>query len=115
MSSFRSSIYSTSAVDTVPHGQGIGQQNGGLQGAQLLHLDQADALAEAVDHMGSGQALLVKHIPCVGNDGGDAGVYLAVVERHMAHTHTRHIRNQVAGTMIHVTKLQTVSALYTHN
>lgn len=33
----------------------------------------------------------------------------------MAHTHTRHIRNQVAGTMIHVTKLQTVAALYTHN
>ena len=65
--------------------------------------------------MGSGQALFVKYITRVGDDGGDAGVYLAVVERHMAHTYTRYIRNQVAGTMIHVTKLQTVSALYTHN
>ena len=65
--------------------------------------------------MGSGQALFVKYITRVGDDGGDAGVYLAVVEGHLAHTNTRHIRNQVAGTMIHVTKLQTVSALYTHN
>ena len=97
------------------HGQGIGQQNGGFQRTQLLHLDQADALSKAVDHMGSGQAFFVKYITRVGDDGGDAGVYLSVVERHMAHTHTRHIRNQVAGAMIHVTKLQTVSALYTHN
>ena len=97
------------------HGQSIGQQDGGFQRTQLLHLDQADALSEAVDHMGSGQALFVKYITRVGDDGGDAGVYLAVVDRHMAHTHPRYIRNQVAGTMVHVTKLQTVSALYTHN
>ena len=97
------------------HRQSIGQQDGGFQRTQLLHLDQADALSEAVDYMGSGKALFVKYITRVGDDGGDASVYLTVVERHMAHTHTRHIRNQVAGTMVHVTKLQTVSALYTHN
>ena len=65
--------------------------------------------------MSPGQALLVEHIPCVGNDGGDAGVYLAVVEGHMAHTNTRHIRNQVAGTVLHVAEGQAISALYTHN
>ena len=97
------------------HGQGIGQQNGGLQGAQLLHLDQADALAEAVDNMCPGQALLVEHIPCVGNDGGDAGMYLAVVDGHLAHTNTRHIGNEVALTVLHVAEGQAVSALYAHN
>ena len=56
------------------HAQGVGEEDGGLDGAQLLHLDEAHALAEAVDDRHPGHHLVPEAVAPVGQHGGDAGV-----------------------------------------
>ena len=45
------------------HTQGVGKQDGGLQRAQLIDLDKAGGLAEAVDDMAGRQHFVMEHIP----------------------------------------------------
>ena len=81
------------------HAQGVGEQDGRLQSAQLLDLDKAGGLAKAVDDVGRRRHFFVKEIAGVGQKGGDAGLHLPVGEGAVAHRHPRHVADEVAGSV----------------
>ena len=67
------------------HGQGAHKRDGRLQRAQLLHLHQARALAEAVDHRHAGRQLLQEQVARLRQQHGGAGLHRAVGQRAMGH------------------------------
>ena len=76
-------------------GQGVGQKDRRLECAEFVDLDEADALAEAVDHMARGPDLLAEEIAAVGQDGGDTGVDIAGLKRAVANPHVGHVADVV--------------------
>ena len=78
------------------HTQGVGEQDGGLQRTQLIDLDKAGSLAEAVDDMAGRQYLIMEHIPGVGQQRGHTGLDVAIRQCAMAHCHARHITDLIA-------------------
>ena len=80
-----------------PHAEGVGEEDGGLEGAQLFDLDKADGLAKAVDDVGRRGHLFVKSVPRVGQQGGDAGLDVAAGQGAVAHRHPRHVADPVQG------------------
>ena len=78
------------------HTQGVGKQDGGLQRAQLIDLDKAGGLAEAVDDMAGRQHLIMEHISGVRQQRGHAGLDIAIRQCAMAHCHARHITDLIA-------------------
>ena len=77
------------------HIQGVGQGDGGLQGAQLIHLQKARGLAEAVpDKAGRGHFVREK-VPRPGEDHRHAGFVFPVVNGAVAHLNTFHIGDLV--------------------
>ena len=86
------------------HAEGVGEEDGRLQRAQLLDLDKAGGLAETVDDVAGRHHLIVENIPRMGQQGGDAGLDLAVRQRTVAYRNARHVTNLVqraAGQLAH--------------
>ena len=65
-------------------GEGVGQQDRRLQRAEFVHLHQADALAEAVQHRRGRDRLVAEQVAVVRQDGGDAGAHVALDQRGVA-------------------------------
>jgi hypothetical protein len=74
------------AVATVPT-ERVGERDRGLEDAELVHLQEPNALAEAVDHDGGRGHLGAKGISAVRPDDGDAGLEVAARERAVADGH----------------------------
>ena len=80
------------------HAEGVGEDDGGLDGAQLLHLDEPGGLAEAVDDRRGGEDLVPEEVPLVGQHGGDAGVHVsAVPDGDVAHGDAGDVGDEVPG------------------
>ena len=88
------------------HVQGVGQGNGGLQGAQLPDLHQPRRFAEAVKHMAGRHHLLLKNIIRTGQDHRHAGFVPLAVHSTVAHPNAGYIRNGVPGSWLHPSDLQ---------
>ena len=81
------------------HRQGIGEDDGGLDRAELLHLRGARELPERIAHEHRTRHLVLEQVAAVGQHGRDAGAHaLAFDERHLADPHTRHVGDGVLRT-----------------
>ena len=69
----------------------IRDRDGGLQCTQLIDLDKAGGLAEAVDDMAGRQHFVMEHISGVRQQRGHTGLDVAIRQCAMAHCHARHI------------------------
>ena len=79
------------------HTEGIGEQDRRFQRPQLVDLDQAGRLAEAVDDMAGRQHLIVEHIARMRQQSRHAGLDIAVRQGAVPHRHARHIADLVPG------------------
>ena len=64
--------------------------------------------------MRRGHAFVVEEIAAMRQDGRNARVDLAIVQRRMPDAHPRHVRDQIAFAMFQVAKFQIVAAFNTH-
>jgi hypothetical protein len=78
------------------HAEGVGEEDGGLDGPQLLDLQNTCALAKAVDDRRRGHHLVQKQVPRVGQHRRDPGVHLPLLYRGVAHPHAGYVGNQIA-------------------
>ena len=79
------------------HVEGVGEGHRPLQGAQLLHLDQAGALAEAVEHVGRGGDEVVEGVFGAGDHHGDPGFMSGRIHGAVPHGHTGYVGNLIPG------------------
>ncbi|MPN16655.1 hypothetical protein SDC9_164000 [bioreactor metagenome] len=77
--------------------EGIGEEDGGLEGSHLLDLNKADRLAEAVDDMARRQKLIPEEVPPVGKKCGDPRLYGPVGQGAVPHKDPLHIGDGVPG------------------
>ena len=75
--------------------QGIGQRDGRLQSAQLVDLQQPDALSKAVEHEARGRILMGKRIFRPGQKHGYAGLMMRRIDGAVPDQHAGNIRNLV--------------------
>ena len=73
------------------YAEGIGEEDGRFQRPQLVDLDKAGGLAEAVDDMAGRHHFIVENIALMGQQRGHAGLDLALRQCAVAHRHARHI------------------------
>ena len=77
--------------------EGVGHDDGGLDGAKLFHLHQTHALAEAVDHGGGCHDLVPEQVARMRQNGGDARIHvLAVTHGDVPHLDPRDVGDQIA-------------------
>jgi hypothetical protein len=78
------------------HGKRVGQRNRRFQHAQLFHLHQADALAEAVEHDAGGRHFVEERVAGVRAYHGHAGLDVAAGNRGVADGDASHVGDAVA-------------------
>ena len=79
------------------HIEGVGEGDGGLQGAQLLELQEPRRLAEAVEGADAGGELMGKGVLGAGQDHGDPGLVRGGVHRGVTHQYAGHVGDLVPG------------------
>ena len=79
------------------HAEGVGQRDGRFQHAQLLHLHQPRALAEAVEHGGGCGRLVQERVAGVRAHHGHAGLRCAIGQRDMAHGDVADVADGIQG------------------
>ena len=78
--------------------EGVGQRDWRFEHAEFVDLNQADALAEAIDYGSGGGDAVKEEIAGVRYDNTDTGLYCPVIEREMADGDLTDIGNAIART-----------------
>ena len=83
-------------LDRHADGEGVGEDDGRLDRAELAHLGRARELPERVADEDGSRHLLLEEVPPVGQDGGDArSDRVALDEGHLADAHAGDVRDRV--------------------
>jgi hypothetical protein len=84
------------AFRDIPNAQGVCQQDGSLDLAELVHLSGADKFAETIADVRRCRDFFLEEISIMGKDGSHAGSNaITLHNRHMSDAHTRDICDRV--------------------